>query len=283
MAARSSDGPAAARTCSGVRRPRLCCWDSRARWVVSPLVPFCNRIANRRFDWAGQSHELTPNFGDHPHAIHGVGWQRPWQVEEASATAITLSLRHDTADESAHAWPFAFSAQIIYSLTEQGLTIEIAATNLHPAPAPMGLGVHPYFPRAPGATIAFQADGVWMNDRDMLPATHEPIPAAWDHTRGRAVDSERLDNCFTGWRGEATLPGLRIVANPILANLQVFTPTGADFFCVEPVSHVPDAINRPGLPNARAMTVLARGETLNGSIAFFPGGGASAANTGSAA
>jgi len=234
-----------------------------------PLVPFCNRIAHSRFNWAGRSHELAANFGDHPHAIHGVGWQRPWQVDEISANHATFSLHHDAIGEAARAWPFAFAARLTYRLTERGLTIQIEATNLHSAQAPMGIGAHPWFPRAAGASIAFVADGVWFN-RDSLPIAHGPVPAEWNHAEGRRVDREPLDNCFTGWDGVARIPGMRIEADPVLSNLQIFTPAGRDFFCVEPNSHVPAAINHPELPEARAMTVLARGRTLSGSMTFSP-------------
>ena len=84
------------------------------------------------------------------------------------------------------------------------------------------------------------------------------------------MDDERLDNSFTSWRGAADIPGMRITADPIFANLQVFTPPGADFFCVEPNSHVPDAIHRPDLPASQAMTVLSPGQTLSGSMTFAP-------------
>jgi len=228
-----------------------------------PLVPFCNRIADRRFNHAGRGFELAANFGDQPHAIHGIGWQRPWRVESVAADSATLSLDHDASD--AAAWPFAFTARLTYRLTARGLTIRLDATNRHPSPAPMGIGAHPWFPRPEGASIAFEADGVWFN-RNSLPATHGPLPAGWNHAAGRAADGEPLDNCFTGWHGVARIPGLRIAADPVFGNLQVYTPPGADFFCVEPVSHVPDAINRPDLPPAQAMTVLAPGETLSGSM-----------------
>jgi aldose 1-epimerase len=234
-----------------------------------PLVPYCNRIAHRRFTWDGQEFDLAANFGDHPHAIHGVGWQRPWRVEGVSADAVTLSLRHDATGASAHAWPFAFDARITYQLTGASLSMRLEATNRHAARAPMGLGAHPYFPRATDASIAFEAESVWLN-RDALPFSHEPVPAAWDHTEGRRAAREPLDHCFTGWRGEARLPESRIAADPVFANLQVFTPANADFFCVEPVSHVPDAINRPDLPHTQAMTVLAPGESLGGSILYTP-------------
>lgn len=227
-----------------------------------PLVPYCNRIADRRFVWAGRSHGLAPNFGDHPHAIHGVGWHRAWSVEAVSAASVTLFLRHDAVGEGAQAWPFAFDAHLTYALSDVGLTIEMAATNRHAAPAPMGLGVHPYFPRPAGAAVTFQASGVWVNRPDAVPDHHQAVPPAWDHAAGRPVDGPALDNCFTGWSRVAHLPGLVIEADAIFTNLQVFTPAGADFFCVEPVSHAPDSINRDG------MTTLAQGQTLRGAIRF---------------
>ena len=226
-----------------------------------PQIPYCNRIANRRFQWAGATYELAANFGDSPHAIHGVGWLRPWLVRRVSANAATLSLHHDATGEAASAWPFAFAALLTYRLDAGGLTIEIEATNLHAAAAPMGIGAHPWFPRTEGASIAFQAGGVWLT-RDALPVTHEPVPEPWDHARGRPVDREPLDNCFTGWDGVARIPGMRIESTPIFANLQVYTPTDADFFCVEPNSHIPDAINRAGLPDTQAMRALQHGQAL---------------------
>jgi aldose 1-epimerase len=234
-----------------------------------PLVPFCNRIGFRRFNQEGRTYELAANSGDSPHAIHGIGWQRPWRVEEVSAHSATLCLDHAAEDEAAQYWPFAFAARLTYQLTDHGLTIEIAATNLHPSPAPMGIGAHPWFPRGAGASIAFEADGVWLT-QNALPTTRVPIPPEWTHAARRPVDREPLDHCFTDWRGVARLPDLLIEADAVFDNLQVYTPAGADFFCVEPVSHVPDAINRGALPATQAMTMLAHGQTLSGAMTFSP-------------
>src|SRR5438552_19144770 len=41
-----------------------------------PLVPYSNRIANARLTLDGRAYTLRKNFGEHPHSIHGVGWQR---------------------------------------------------------------------------------------------------------------------------------------------------------------------------------------------------------------
>ena len=235
-----------------------------------PLVPFCNRIALGRFTWQGRAYQLARNFGDHPHAIHGVGWQRPWRIGAVSNLAASLTLRHDAAGDQARAWPFPFDAALSYTLSNTQLRIVISVTNRHSDPAPAGIGLHPYFGRRPGITLQFNAGGVWINGDSALPAQHAGVPRAWDHANGLPIGRARLDNCFTGWSSTARiggiLGGVRLTADAAFRHLQVYTPPHHDFFCAEPVSHVPDAINRTDLPFGQGMHVLPPGETLSGSV-----------------
>src|SRR6185312_732531 len=164
-----------------------------------PLVPFCNRIAHGRFAWQGRTYQLDRNFGDHPHAIHGVGWQDAWTVRRVSDSAATLCMVHDATGARAQRWPFAFAAEQHVALTEHGLSITLRITNHHPAPAPAGLGLHPYFPCAGVSELSFRAAGVWINDPSLLPVRHVAVPDDWDHATLRAVGSAALDNCFTDW------------------------------------------------------------------------------------
>lgn len=237
-----------------------------------PLLPYGNRIGQGRFHWRGTDYELTPNFGDHPHTIHGVGWQRAWAVEEAGPQSVTLSLEHHP-DPS---WPFAFSAEVGYSLSGTALTVTIQMTNRHTGPTPAGIGVHPYFPKANDPSLRFNGTGAWQNGLDSLPLRHGPPCADWLYTEPRPVAGSRLDNCFTGWDGIADIqagPGsLRIEASEVFRQLQVFTPSWADFFCVEPISHLPDTVNRPDRPAEQAMLVLQPNETLGGTVRFTPTG-----------
>jgi len=169
-------------------------------------------------------------------------------------------------------WPFAFSAEQRFRLTATALHVALAITNHHTAPAPAGLGLHPYFPRASTtvprahATLQFRADAVWRNRADQLPSERIGVPPEWDHSVGRMIGDVALDNCFEGWDGTAVLtwPDRRmtIEATDIFRHLVVYTPPGQGFFCVEAVSHMNDAINRGG------MRVLEPGETMRGEITF---------------
>jgi aldose 1-epimerase len=230
-----------------------------------PLLPYCNRIGHGRFRWNGHDHQIALNFGDHPHAIHGVGWHRAWTVESASATHAALSLRH-TADAD---WPFAFDAALTYDLTARGLSVTIAMTNRHATAAPAGIGLHPYFPREHAPSLRFTAGG-FLRNQNALPVETVPVTGDFDFAHGRSVDSIALDNCFDAWDGMARIDAgpasLTIQAEPVFPHLQVFTPAGAGFFCVEPVSHTPDSINRPA-----SMQALAPGATLRGRIDLLIG------------
>lgn len=231
-----------------------------------PLLPYANRIAGGRFTWDGHDHILTRNFGDRPHTIHGIGRQRAWTVAHVHPNAVSLELTH----EADAAWPFAFLATMAYTLNGPTLSVDLTLTNRHTAAAPAGLGIHPYFPKPQGVTLRFEAPGAWENGPDTLPLRHGPVPPDWSFSPARPVASVQLDNCFTGWTRSADInagrASLRIEASEVFANLQVFTPPSGDFFCVEPVTHSPDAINRPGLPAEQAMASLQAGATLSGTI-----------------
>ena len=239
-----------------------------------PLLPFGNRIGLGRFRWRGVEHGLARNFGDSPHTIHGIGWRRAWSVQQAGPASAVLTLDH-AGDAS---WPFAFSAGLKYQLSAAGLAMTLALTNRDVAPAPAWIGLHPFFPKAHDPRLCFNAGGVWENDPDGLPLRHGPVPPDWRFSEPWAIAQSRLDNCFTGWDGVAAIDAgpasLRIEADGVFRHLQVFTPSWADFFCVEPVSHVPDALNRPDLPADQPMAVLQPGETLAGTVRLWVRSGA---------
>jgi aldose 1-epimerase len=235
-----------------------------------PMLPYCNRIEGGRFTWSGVSYQLDPGFGDQRHALHGVGLRQPWGLQEASPEEIVLTLDHDAIGERARHWPFPFSATLRYRYSNDRLSVALAVTNRHTEPAPLGIGLHPYFARPPGVTLQFTADGIWMNGEEPLPKQHTAVPTKWDHSHARMVGEAQLDNCFTNWTGpvqiSGTAAGITIEAEDVFRHLQVYIPPNQDFFCVEPVSHVPNALNLQELSTGQAMHVVPPGAALSGAI-----------------
>ncbi len=244
--------------------------ERRARGMASyPLVPYSNRVARRRFNFAGVDHELPALLNGY--AIHGVGWQCPWRVSDSGPAHATLALDHAPGP----LWPFAFRATQRFTLTEDALVCELAIENRHGGDAPAGFGLHPYFPRHADTVLAFSADHVWHNgDPDMTPVRRGAVPPEWDHAAGLRVGAARLDNCFAGWGGRARILqpaqklALTITADPVFRHLVVFVPEGQDFFAVEPVSNMNDGLNRMDGTTDHGVFVLAPGEVRSGTVRF---------------
>jgi len=206
-----------------------------------PLVPFCNRIPHGRFTFEGRDYVLPPNLGTHPHPLHGQGWRNPWTVEKAEGGEAVLSYVH-----AADAWPWAYRAEQRFTLSENGLRLELSVTNTGPDAMPAGLGFHPYFPAREGETLTAANDGVWMIDKDVLPTTHHAGVWGPDWAKGAGVAGhELIDHCYTGWDQHAVLkapgqPATTITASAECRWLHVYVPPGQGFLCVEPCASRPN-------------------------------------------
>jgi aldose 1-epimerase len=217
------------------------------------LVPYSNRIGQRQFDWRGRRYTLAANVPEEPHTLHGVGWQRPWQVARHSSDHATLAYTHPSDED----WPFSFHVEQSFELVNGALRITLAATNIDARETPMGLGWHPYFVRRSRSRVHLELSHRWDADATKLPV-HRVAQSALDAD----VAVLDLDNCFEGWRGPARIRderlSLRLTSS--LGYAVVYTPRDRDHFCVEPVSHVNNAI-RSADPLAQGLLALASGQS----------------------
>ena len=219
-----------------------------------PLVPYSNRIRDAQLHFAGKCYVLERNFGTHAHAIHGLGWQRSWHVDAASSTSARMTLDHDASGAHAAAWPWPFRVTQTLELASSGeddamLAVTLTLESRAAEPFPFGLGWHPFFPKSATTQLTFGAEGVWENDSTQLPVRHIPIPLGWQFQRTRALDDLVLDNVFTHWGGHVNLVdagrmNTTIDADSACRYLVVYSPSGANFIALEPVTHETDAFNR---------------------------------------
>ncbi len=220
-----------------------------------PLAPYSNRIGFHRFQWQGQDYTTRRNFDDNPHSVHGVAWQRPWQVLSAGTDEAELLLVHAPDAD----WPFAFELRQRFALTPTELNVSFHFTNTAPQPQPVGLGWHPYFPKRAQSHIQIELTERWDSDATELPVQRVP-----QHGIDADVAALDFDNCFEGWRGAALVrdEALSLKLTSSLPYLVVFTPGNRDYYCVEPVSHVNNAIQLPD-PGAHGLRTLAPGESFD--------------------
>jgi aldose 1-epimerase len=229
-----------------------------------PLVPFSNRIAQASLLWQGTQHPLVRNNGPEPHAIHGIGWQRPWEVLDSDSDFAMLAYEH-RPDAS---WPFAFDSSQTLRLRSGTLELTLSLTNQSRRAAPAGLGWHPYFVKRARSRISFEAAGRWEMGPDKLPTERRPA-----HGLDAQCAFLDIDHCFDGWNGAVHLRDelLHTHVNSGLSRLVVFTNDTRDFVAIEPVSHVNNAISLvdAGADAAQlGLAILQPGESISAQMSI---------------
>jgi aldose 1-epimerase len=225
-----------------------------------PLVPYSNRLGYRKFRWKGVDYTTQANFGDNPHSVHGVGWLRPWEIVSSSVLEVVIRLRHPGDAD----WPFPFEATQYFTLTPHSMNVQMVFANTADVVQPVGLGWHPYFPKRARSRLHIELSDRWDSD-----ATQLPVRKVAQHGIDSDVSHLDFDNCFDGWRGPARIRDEKfsLQLSSSLTHLVVFTPQDRDYFCVEPVSHVSNAIHMAD-PAAHGLRAVAPGETFEASMSL---------------
>jgi aldose 1-epimerase len=229
-----------------------------------PLVPFSNRIAQASLFWQGTQHPLVRNNAPEPHAIHGVGCQRPWELLDSEPDFALVAYEH-RADS---AWPFAFDSSQIFRLRQGTLEMTLSLTNQSEHAAPAGLGWHPFFVKRSRSRISFEATGRWEMGPDRLPTVRRP-----SNGLDAACAFLDVDQCFDGWSGIVHLRDelLHMRVTSSLSRLVVFTNDARDSVVIEPVSHVNNAmmlVDRGALPAELGVAILQPGESISAQMAI---------------
>ncbi|MBC3872503.1 aldose 1-epimerase [Undibacterium flavidum] len=222
-----------------------------AREMASfPLLPFCNRIRDSTFSFEDQLIRLVANLPPSAHAIHGIGWQVPWQVIAHTADTIVLALDYgQPAQRQQFGWPWAFYAEQEFHLNAQGLQVKLRLQNRSTSAMPFGIGHHPYFPKTKESSLQTELSAMWLTDAEVLPLRLQATPLFKQLARGVRVDQHVMDNNFTGWNRDVRIqldarhPSIRLQADAGMGFLGIYVPSAENYFCVEPVSMCTDAFN----------------------------------------
>ena len=246
------------------------------------MVPFTNRIDAGKIsftDGSGHRHavQVPINRPAQNAAIHGFGRLARWQVAEWTACKVRLTQLFADAGN-----PYAYAAEQVFALTRTHVECTLGVTNQGATVMPFGIGFHPWFDRTPAATLAFSATHAFRMDARDMPV--EAIPAgefsgcdAHAHAHRFAISARTpFDTPVGGWAGTATITwpewhaALDISASGAFRLIHIFSPKEPAVFCVEPVSHLPDVINRRHLSGHGDMTLLAPGESMTGMMRLTP-------------
>ncbi len=227
-----------------------------------PCAPWFGRLY-RGLDFAGRHWELWPTLPacDPKHALHGEAWVRPWGVIAHTDIFLECRFSHDGVQDGR--FPFAYDARQIVQIVGQCLRIDLILRNIGREPMPAGLGLHPYFSRTRDTRIDFSASDLWT------PAPEggdlQPVPQDFEFSGGARLPNFTLDHSYSGFAGAAEIsePDGTARLETDAPILHVYAPAGENYFCLEPVTHLPGEFGglalRPG-DSIRLMLTIAGGD-----------------------
>ena len=162
------------------------------------LAPWPNRLGDGRYSFEGRDAQAALDEPERHNAIHGLVRWLAWQV--ASRAQNVLAMRCVVEPQPGYPWRLGLVVE--YRLGRDGLSVCATATNLDAAPAPFGIGFHPYVtvgtPVVDSAALAVPARRRLVTDERGLPTTSQAVAGSeLDFSARRWVGATRLDTAFT--------------------------------------------------------------------------------------
>ena len=163
------------------------------------LVPWPNRLADGKYEFAGTEYQLPLTEPDNGCAIHGLARWLVWDVvaaeEDRAALAVTVAAQAG--------YPFTLRAEVEYTLTSGGISVQTTLTNAGSTALPAGHGFHPYLTvgtdRIDGTQLQLPvASRLEADDRGIPTGKRIPVDGTqYDFREPRLIGELQLDTAFT--------------------------------------------------------------------------------------
>ncbi|GAB4084112.1 aldose 1-epimerase family protein [Myceligenerans cantabricum] len=160
------------------------------------LLPWPNRLRDGAYEADGVRYSLPVTEPARGTALHGLAaWER-WGLVDRTDVSVTLGL--DVVPQPGY--PFQLTAQITYALSDGGLTVTLATTNVGAGTAPYGAGFHPWLSTG-GAdlddcVVRLDAATRVTTDERLLPTGTEPVAGMFDMREPVSMAGRDLDDAF---------------------------------------------------------------------------------------
>lgn len=236
-------------------RPLNAALDDPREASCFPCAPWFGRLYNG-LQFNGNSWPVAPTLpvADPGHALHGYGWVRPWRVCETDNASVLLEMEYTPFEGG---FPFKFSSSLMYRLSDDGMHVRLTVLNTDTKPMPAGLGLHPYFERTAGTQICFNAGSFWSPPADGGNGSESSIPDDVDYSAPKALPNETIDHSFAGFDGNIVIAqgDRRITLTCDAPILHLYAPKSEDYFCLEPITHLPGRFGLDQLPPGKKMSI----------------------------
>jgi aldose 1-epimerase len=228
------------------------------RWYKGAiLVPFPNRVRSGAYDFNGEHYQLPINFSGEGHAIHGLMYDKSFEIITTDFTEKGSLTVHYKYNGSVKGFPFPCAVSYTFSLFESKFSCDISVKNTGTKILPLGVGWHPYF------TLDTDVDDLQLKmpnvstievDESMIPTGKKD--SMNDYENLIQIHDTQFDTGFEilNKNEVATIKIYNPVNNLTLESwqktgdkgfnyVQVFTPPGRKSIAIEPMTCPANAFN----------------------------------------
>lgn len=211
------------------------------------LFPFPGRIENGKYSHNEQSFQLDNNETNRPNAIHGLVFNKHFEVASISTSEenATVVLSYQS-DGTLVGFPFNFQLKVTYIMSNNDMQLRLDITNLGEASFPFGFGWHPYFKSENLATssLSFSSEEQLICDENHIPKSVKKSSLSPTFT----LKEQFFDDTFILLKKKVLFETEKYCldinfSETAEAFLQIFTPHDRKSIAIEPMSFCPNAFN----------------------------------------
>jgi len=210
----------------------------------SILFPYVNRVEHGTFSFEETTYNLPLNETKEKHAIHGLIYDKEFEVKEynVSDKNATIKLRY-SEESTTKKTLFNYTIDLTYEINKTALNLHINIYNKGLKKFPFNVGWHPFFHNLnkENRTIHLQSDQKIKFDQKMIPKYFEAIET------DRLIINKSFDDCYRLKEGKIIYNNekysLLLTSSAEVNYLQIFTPKNNDSVAIEFMTSPPNSFN----------------------------------------
>lgn len=212
-------------------------------------APWPNRVADGAYRWEGVVQHLPLNEPDRGTALHGLVFDRLWELEEHDADSLTLRCEV----EPSKGYPGRLSLVAQYRIDSEGLHTTITAGNPGTSSVPYGVCPHPYLVagRAPLNEWTLQVDAaefLEVTPDRLLPLKSRSVAGhPFDFRTAKTIGATEIDHAFTRIGAEADGTSALVVTDPSGTHVGMRWDASCPWLQIHTADKPGPAISRRGL------------------------------------
>lgn len=214
-------------------------------FAAAILFPFANRIFEATYSIKDQIYVLDQNEKGQKNAIHGLIYNKTFELVEQSTTEDTAEVSLEYLEHQPHlGFPFPYAIRLNYFITKTSISLSLSVKNIGKTSFPFTVGWHPYFKSndIDSSYIELKSDRKIIHNPDQI-----GIGTSGHVNYKIKLADVSLDDCYVlkSRPVNFTTPLYRaeIYSDQRHKYLQVYKPLNSDNVAIEPMTGISDSFN----------------------------------------